>query len=118
MARLVNVHYLDKTAFFSNNVDDDDEKVLVFNASPSYVELVEKVRGVLNWMDPNDRVELIGRYDVGVGSKSRMKKMHIDSDLNWEVYKDKVEASEDKSIELFATKFKDRRFEIDLNRDM
>jgi hypothetical protein len=43
MARLVNVHYLDKTIFLSNNVDnvDDDEEAMVFITSPSYEESIE-----------------------------------------------------------------------------
>lgn len=115
MDRLVNVHYLDKVAFLSNN-EDKGEEPMVFETSPSYEEVVEKVRHVLEWMDPNDGVKLIGRYDVGVGAKSRLKSMPITSDLHWEVYKEKVAQSEDKSLELFATKIQPPRFTIDLNR--
>ena len=67
-------------------------------------------------MDLNDGVKLIWRYDVGVGVKSRLKSMYITSDLYWDVYKEKVDQSEDKSIELFATKVEPPRAEIDLNR--
>ena len=58
MGRLVNVHYLDKVAFMTNNADilDDNEKVIVFETSPNYDEVIERVRYVLNWMDPHDRV--------------------------------------------------------------
>ena len=87
----------------TNNADGDEEPI-VFYTSPSYDELVAKVRHVLKWMDPNDGVKLIGRYDVGVGAKSRLKSMPITSDLHWDVYKEKVSQSEDKSLELFATK--------------
>ena len=54
MARIVNVHYVDKEAFFSNNGEyvDDEEKVMVFANSPTYEEVMERVRQVLNWMDP------------------------------------------------------------------
>ncbi|KAE8788067.1 hypothetical protein D1007_37911 [Hordeum vulgare] len=103
MGRLVNVHYMNKEAFLTNNADGDEEAI-VFDRSPSYDELVAKVRHVLNWMDPDDGVKLIGRYDVGVGVKSRLKSMPITSDLHWDVYKEQVEKSDDKSIELFATK--------------
>ena len=112
--RLVNVHYLDKASFVTKTASDNEE-VLVFDTSPSYDEVVIKVRDKLNWMDPNEKVELIGRYDVGVGAKSRLKSMPITSDLHWVVYKEKVSQSEDKSLELFATKVESPRFTLDLN---
>ena len=68
MERLVNVHYIDKEAFLSNNADTGEEP-LVFDTSPSYEDVVAKVRRVLKWMDNNVDVKLIGRYDVGVGAK-------------------------------------------------
>ena len=80
--RLVNVHYLDKASFVTK-IASDNEEVVVFDTSPSYDEVVIKVRDKLNWMDPNDKVELIGRYDVGVGTKSRLKNMPIISELHW-----------------------------------
>ena len=115
MERLVNVHYIDKEAFLSNNADTGEEP-LVFDTSPSYEDVVAKVRQVLKWMDTNVDVKLIGRYDVGVGAKSRLKSMPITSDLHWDVYKEKVSQSEDKSLELFATKVESPRFTFDLNR--
>ncbi|KAE8792346.1 hypothetical protein D1007_33133 [Hordeum vulgare] len=115
MGRLVNVHYMDKEAFLTNNTDADEEAI-VFYTSPTYDELVAKVRHVLEWMDPNDGVKLIGRYDVRVGAKSRFKSMPITSSLHWDVYKEKVSQSEDKSLKLFATKVEAPRFAIDLNR--
>lgn len=39
--------------------------MLTFRTSPSYEEVVEEIRIVLNGMDPSDQVELLGRYDVG-----------------------------------------------------
>ncbi|KAE8809748.1 hypothetical protein D1007_13642 [Hordeum vulgare] len=42
--------------------------------------------------------------------------MPITSSLHWDVYKEKVSQSEDKSLELFATKVEAPRFSIDLNR--
>ncbi|KAE8768625.1 hypothetical protein D1007_59878 [Hordeum vulgare] len=42
--------------------------------------------------------------------------MPVTSDLHWDVYKEKVDKSEEKSIELFATKVEPPRAEIDLNR--
>ena len=88
MERLVNVHYIDKEAFLSNNADTGEEP-LVFDTSPSYEDVVAKVRQVLKWMDTNVDVKLIGRYDVGVGAKSRLKSMPITSDLHWDIYKEK-----------------------------
>ncbi|KAE8821259.1 hypothetical protein D1007_00644 [Hordeum vulgare] len=115
MGRLVNVYYMDKEALLTNKAHTDEESI-VFNRSPSYDDLVAKVRHVVEWMDPNDGVKLIGRYDVGVGVKSRLKSMPITSNLHWDVYKEQVEKSDDKSIELFATKVEPPRTEIDLNR--
>ena len=106
---------LAKEAFLSNNADTGEEP-LVFDTSPSYEDVVAKVRQVLKWMDTNVDVKLIGRYDVGVGAKSRLKSMPITSDLHWDVYKEKVSQSEDKSLELFATKVESPRFTFDLNR--
>ncbi|KAE8794668.1 hypothetical protein D1007_30712 [Hordeum vulgare] len=115
MGRLVNVHYMDKEAFLTNNADADEEAI-VFDTSPSYDDLVANVRHVLEWMDPNDGVKLIGRYDVEVGVKSRLKTLPITSNLHWDVYKEQVEKIDDKSIELFVTKVEPPRDEIDLNR--
>lgn len=66
MARLVNVHYLDKGTFMKGNADEGEESI-VFYSSPTYDEVVVKVRKVLDWIDPNVDVKLIGKYDVGVG---------------------------------------------------
>ena len=76
MDRFVNVHYLDKGTFMKSNADEGEES-MVFDSSPTYEEVVVKVRSVLNWIDPNIDVKLIGRYDVGVGVKSRLKSMPI-----------------------------------------
>ena len=58
MERLVSVHHVDKEAFLKGNIDHDLEEIVVlFDRSPNYVELVEKVRIALNWKDPNDVVE-------------------------------------------------------------
>jgi hypothetical protein len=85
MARIVNVHYVDKEAFFSNNPEyvDNEEEVMVFGTSPTYVEVVARIREVLKWMDPMENVELDGRYDVGLGQKTRRKKMPIKCELDW-----------------------------------
>ena len=101
-----------------NGNADEGEEPMVFDSSPSYDEVVVKVRNVLDWIDPNDEVKLIGRYDVGVGAKSRLKSMPITSELHWKVYKDKVEESEDRSLELFSTKVEVPRLQIDLNRNV
>ncbi|KAE8803608.1 hypothetical protein D1007_20559 [Hordeum vulgare] len=68
------------------------------------------------WIGPNDEVKFIGRYGVGVGVKSRLKSMPITSELHWKVYKDKVVVSQDKLLELFATKVELPVLQIDLNR--
>lgn len=99
-----------------NGNADEGEEPMVFDTSPSYEDVVVKVRSVLHWIDPIDEVKLIGRYDVGVGVKSRLKSMPITSQLHWNVYKDKVEGSQDKSLELFATKVEVPQVQIDLNR--
>ena len=116
MHKLVNVHYLDKTTFMLGN-DDEGEEAMVFDTSPSFDDLVVKVRSVLHWNDPNAEVKLIGRYDVGLGVKSRLKSMPITSQLHWNVYKEKVDASQDKSLEIFATKVDPPPLQIDLNRN-
>ena len=44
--------------------------------------------------------------------------MPITSQLHWDVYKEKVEGSQDKSLELFATKVEVPRTLLDLNRNV
>ena len=105
------MHHVDKEAFFKGNVEHDpEEKVVVFDRSPNYVEVVAKVRIALNWMDLNDIVCLEGRHNVGFGPHSRWKIMPINSELCWSAYKEMVVASQDKALELFATQT------FDLNR--
>ena len=117
MHKLVNVHYLDKSTFMLGN-DDEGEEAMVFDTSPSFDDLVVQVRSVLHWNDPNAEVKIIGRYDVGLGVKSQLKSMPITSQLHWNVYKEKVDASQDKSLEIFATKVDPTPpLQIDLNRN-
>jgi hypothetical protein len=66
MARIVHVHHVDKDAFLKGNVEPDlDELDLVFERSPTYVEVLEQVRIELDWMNPSDNVELEGRHNAG-----------------------------------------------------
>jgi hypothetical protein len=118
MPRVMNVHYVEKEAFFSNNVEyvDNKEEVMVFVTNPTYVKVVAIVREVLKWMDSRDMVELEGRYDAGSGHKTRMKKMPIEGEVDWEAYQEMVDASQDKSLELFATKVEVDQLHIDLNQ--
>ncbi|KAE8777317.1 hypothetical protein D1007_49924 [Hordeum vulgare] len=97
-----------------NTVEGDES--MVFVSSPSYEEVVMEVRNVLNWIDLNDEVKLIGRYDVGGGVKSRLNIMPITSELHWKVYKDIVLESQDKSLEIFVTKTELPLVQIDLNQ--
>ena len=55
----MNVHYLDKAAFMDGNADEWEE-AMVFDTSPSYDDIVVKVRNVLNWINPSDGVKLVG----------------------------------------------------------
>jgi hypothetical protein len=89
---------------------------MVFVSSLTYVEVVARVREVFKWMDSRDMVELEGRYDVGLGHKTQMKKMPIKCEVDWEAYQEMVAASQDKSLKLFATKVKVGRLHIDLNQ--
>ena len=111
MEKMVSVHHVDKEAFLKGNVEhDSEEKVVVFARSPNYAEVVVKVRIALNWTEPNDLICLEGRHNVGFGMHSRWKIMPLNSELCWSVYKETVAASQDKALELFATKT------FDLNR--
>jgi hypothetical protein len=93
-----------------------EEVVVVFATSPSFTELVENVRRELNWMDENDEVELIGRYNIGFSHHTRWKAMHVNSELHWQAYKEVVLASQDKSLELFVKNKVGGRLQINLNR--
>jgi hypothetical protein len=117
MARIVHVHHVDKDAFLKGNIEPDpDELDLVFERSPNYAEVLEQVRIDLNWMDPSDVVELEGRHNVGFGMHSRWKTMRINSEQRWVAYKETVAESQDKALELFATKKLDGSLHLDLNR--
>ena len=113
MERLVSVHHVDKEAFLKGNIDHDPEEIVVlFDRSPNYVELVEKVRIALNWKDPNDLVQLEGRHNVGFGMHTRWKTMPLNSESCWSVYKEMVSGSQDKALELFVTKKVDSRVHL------
>ena len=72
MARIVHVHRVDKDAFLKGNIEPDpDERVLVFDHSPNYDEVLEQVRLELLWNEPTDVVELEGRHNVGFGMHVR-----------------------------------------------
>ena len=47
---------------------------MVFVKSPTYAEVVARVREVLKWMDPRDKVEFDGMYFVGSGYRPRKKR--------------------------------------------
>ncbi|KAK1647278.1 hypothetical protein QYE76_065083 [Lolium multiflorum] len=103
--------------FLEGNLELDPEEVdLVFDLSPSFAEVVAQVRVELNWNEPNDDVELEGRHNVGFVMHTRWKTMRINSEQRWSVYKETVAESQDKALELFATKTVDARIELDLNR--
>jgi hypothetical protein len=105
MARIVHVHHVDKDAYLKGNIKPDpDELDLLFERSPTYVELLEHVRIELDWMDPSDIVELEGRHNAGFGMHVRWKVMRINSEQCWGAYKEVVAESLDKALELFATK--------------
>ncbi|KAK1669244.1 hypothetical protein QYE76_057403 [Lolium multiflorum] len=117
MERIVHVHHVEKDAFLKGNIEPDPEEVdLVFDVSPSFAEVVAQVRVELNWNEPNDGVELEGRHNVGFGMHTRWKIMRINSEQRWSIYKETVAGSQDKALELFATKTVEARIELDLNR--
>ena len=118
MYEVVNVHYVDFPAFFKGDLDyvDPEEIVMVFDTSPSFAGVVEKVRSELNWMDQRDVVDLKGRYNVGFDHYIRWKMMPLKCENHWQAYKEIVLASQDKSLELFAVKRVGARVHIDLNR--
>ncbi|KAM0853858.1 hypothetical protein ACQ4PT_050802 [Festuca glaucescens] len=89
---------------------------MVFVTSPTYAEVVERIRFDLKWMEASDACELIARYNAGFGHHNRLKIMPVDSELNWSAYKEIVAGSQDKSLELFATRKFVARLNIDLNQ--
>jgi hypothetical protein len=97
MARLVNVHHVDKVSYLKGNFDFiiPDEVVMVFVNSPTNVEVVGRVMMDLKWMEPSDVCELAGRYNVMYGHHNVLKVMPVDSELNWSAYKEIVAASQD-----------------------
>lgn len=93
-------------------------KRLCFYSSPSFDDIVVKLRSVLHWDDPIAEVKLIGRYDIGLEVKSRLRSMPITSQLHWDLYKQNVDPSQDKSLEIFAIKADAPPLQIDLNRNV
>ena len=59
MHKLVNVYYLDKSTFMLGN-DDEGEEAMVFDTSPSFDDLVVKVRSVYIGMTQMPRLSLLG----------------------------------------------------------
>ena len=118
MSRIVNVHHVDFAAFMKGDVDyvDPEEIVMVFESSPSFADVMEKVRSELNWMEKSDVVELKGRYNVGFDHYIRWKMMPLDNENRWQAYKEVVLNSQDKSLELFARRKVRDRGHIDLNQ--
>ena len=74
------------------------------------------MRIALEWTNPNDLVELEGRHNVGFGMHSRWNTMPLNSESCSSLYKEMVSGSQDKALELFATKKVDSRVHTDLNR--
>lgn len=67
MVRIVNVHYIQKAAFMNAEIVENEEEVFAFVKNPSYEEVVEQIKIVLNRMNPSDQVELLRRFGVGLG---------------------------------------------------
>jgi hypothetical protein len=95
---------------------DSEEVVMVFERSPNYVEVVEKVRIELEWMNPSDEIELEGMFNVSFGMHNHWKTMKLNSEKKWSTYKEAVAESQEKALELFATKKVSSRPHLDLNR--
>ena len=84
MARIVHVHRVDKDAFLKGNIQPDpDERVLVFDRSPNYDEVLEQVRFDLHLNEPTDVVKLEGRHNVGFEMHVRWKTMRVNSEQRW-----------------------------------
>jgi hypothetical protein len=65
MARIVIAHHADKEDFLKGNVEVDPKEVMmVFDRSPNYAEVPEKLRIELKWSEPSDVVELDGMHNV------------------------------------------------------
>jgi hypothetical protein len=117
MARIVHVHRVDKDDFLKGNIEQDPNELdLVFDRSPNYAEVLEQVRIDLNWNNPSDVFEIEGRYNVGFEMHIRWKTIRISSEQCWTVYKETVIESQDKALELFATKTVDANLQLNLNR--
>jgi hypothetical protein len=117
MARIVSVHYVDKDEFMKGNVElDPDEVVMVFERSPNYVEVVEKVRIEFKSMSPTDDIEFEGRYNVSFGMHNRWKTMKLNSDERWSAYKEVVAESQDNALSLFSTNKVSSRTHLDFYR--
>jgi hypothetical protein len=88
----------------------------VFERTPNYVKVLEQVRIEVNLNKPSDVVELEGRHNVRFGIHIRWKTTCIISKQHWVAYKETVQESQDKPLELFATKKVYASLHFDLNR--
>jgi hypothetical protein len=78
MTRIVSVHFVDKDASMKGNIKlDFEEIVIVFEISPNYIEVVEKVRIELEYIDPNDDINLERRHNALFGMHNRSKTMNL-----------------------------------------
>jgi hypothetical protein len=68
MARIVIAHHADKEDILKGNVEVDPKEVMMmFDRSPNYAEVLEKLRIELKWCEPSDVVELDGMHNVLFG---------------------------------------------------
>jgi hypothetical protein len=80
----------DDTVEFQNMVD----MVMMFPNFPSLAELVDRVKGKLDWLDSVVRMHMHGVVDVGSLKGPRTKKLvPLDVQTEWEIYRDIVMAS-------------------------
>jgi hypothetical protein len=69
---------VDKDAYLKCNIEPDPNELnLVFERSSTYAEVLEQVRIELNWIYPNDIVELEGTHNAGFGMHVHWKIMRI-----------------------------------------
>jgi hypothetical protein len=105
-SKIIHVHHGGRVTSLSSGVEfvDMTSQVVFFPHSPSFNEVVAKLREVLGWTNIGDDVLLEGRYDAGCGLRSFTQMIPICGVNEWDLYKELVEGSQIISLVVVAVK--------------
>uniref|UniRef100_A0A0D9XP36 RING-type domain-containing protein n=1 Tax=Leersia perrieri TaxID=77586 RepID=A0A0D9XP36_9ORYZ len=103
MDRVVRVHFggsVIKTSEGSCKFVGMTVKSVVFVGRPSFEEVVGRVREILEFR--KGKLNLKGRYDVGVGNVSHKQMLELNGQTEWDAYVEIVMGSQCRSLDVVA----------------